>query len=481
MNRVLDEVDVLQTVGDPGTVSIAGVRYDSRRVIAGDLFVCLPGAITDGHAYAGEAVARGAAGLLCEHLVDAGDVVQARVPVGGARPAMARAAAALLGHPSREVTVAGVTGTNGKTTVTTLLAGILGAAGVPTTVVGTLTGERTTPEAPELQQTLADARDARVPGGPRPAVAMEVSSHALAQSRVDAVDFDIAVFTNLSHDHLDFHQTMEAYFEAKASLFTADRARCGVVNADDPWGRRLLDAATIPMIPVRGDAATRVRLEPGRTSFVWRGQTVVTGLTGRANVDNALLAAEAALAIGVDPSEVAAGLAGAPVVPGRLELIGPAGRDQGPTVIVDYAHTPAALRMVLAEAATLAGPVGRVVAVFGCGGDRDRTKRPLMGAAAGALAATTFLTSDNPRHEDPLAIIDEVRGGFAPGAAAEGRLIVEPDRRRAIERAVAGAGPGDVVVVAGKGHETYQQVGDDRLPFDDRSVATAALAAGWGS
>jgi UDP-N-acetylmuramoyl-L-alanyl-D-glutamate--2,6-diaminopimelate ligase len=313
---------------------------------------------------------------------------------------------------------------------------------------------------------------------------MEVSSHALAQSRVDGIDFDVAEFTNLSHDHLDFHHSMEAYWQAKASLFTPDRARRGVVNVDDPWGRRLLEVATIPLVPVRRDDADEIQLEPGHTSFVWRGQRVDTALTGSANVENALLAAESAIALGLDPSTVAAGLASAPVVPGRLQLIEPSGGAGGhhdPMVIVDYAHTPAALQMVLREAAGLTSDGGRVVVVFGCGGDRDRAKRPLMGAAADTLAAVTFLTSDNPRHEDPRTIIDEVRAGFAADAEDTGRLVVEPDRARAIERAVSEARAGDVVVVAGKGHETYQQIGDDRLPFDDRSAAAAALVARPGS
>ena len=482
MNLLLDEIDVLETAGDPRTVDVVGVTHDSRKVDPGDLFFCLPGESTDGHRHAPEAVARGAVGLVCEHLVTLDPpVVQARVAAGGARPAMARAAAAFHGNPSREVTVAGVTGTNGKTTVTHLLAAVLGHAGRPTTLVGTLSGERTTPEAAELQAILASVRDAQRADGVDRAVAMEVSSHALAQARVDCVEFDVGVFTNLTHDHLDFHGTMESYWRAKASLFRPGRTARGVVNADDPWGRRLLQIAEVPMLPVTRAAASRVRLEPGRTAFTWRGRRVVLSLTGLVNVDNALLAAEAAVALGVDPATVAEGLATAAVVPGRLETV-PApgnGSGSGPTVLVDYAHTPAALRAVLHEAARLVSEGGRVVVVFGCGGDRDRTKRPLMGAAAHAGAAVAFLTSDNPRHEDPAAIIEQVRAGFPPTAVRDGRLVVEPDRRRAIERAVHAAGAGDVVVVAGKGHEAYQQFGGSRFPFDDRLVASEVLAERW--
>jgi len=483
MNLLLDEFDVLETTGDPRAVEIVGVEHDSRRVDPGDLFFCLPGASTDGHAHAPEAVARGAVGLVCEHLVPVpASVVQARVAAGGARPAMARGAAAFHGHPSRELTVAGVTGTNGKTTVTHLLAAILGHAGRPTRLVGTLSGERTTPEATDLQEILASVRDAQRADGTGRAVVMEVSSHALAQARVDCVDFDVAVFTNLSHDHLDFHVTMESYWEAKASLFTRGRTGRGVVNADDPWGRRLLEVADVPLVAVRRSDASDVRLEPGRTAFTWRGIPVALPLTGWFNVDNALLAVEAAVALGIDPTLAAEGLSGAPGVPGRLEPVrAPGAAGRGPVVLVDYAHTPAALRAVLEEATRLVTEGGRVVVVFGCGGDRDRAKRPLMGAAAHELAAVTFLTSDNPRHEDPAAIVEQVRAGFPAGAVREGRLVVEPDRRRAIERAVGAAGAGDVVIVAGKGHETYQQAGDERIPFDDRVVAAGALAARWGA
>jgi UDP-N-acetylmuramoyl-L-alanyl-D-glutamate--2,6-diaminopimelate ligase len=479
MNRLLDEVEVLETVGDPRAAEVTGIAHDSRRANDGDLFVCLPGTTDDGHDHAAEAVHAGAVGLLCEHVIPKVEgVPQVRVGVGRSRPALASVSAAFFGHPSQAVTVVGVTGTNGKTTVTHLVAAALSQSGIPTEVIGTLTGERTTPEANELQHTLADVRDRSSASGPRPAVVMEVSSHALVQSRVDAVAFDVAVFTNLSHDHLDFHGNMEAYWEAKASLFTPARTRMGVVNADDPWGRRILERAAVPVVAVRADLVSDVVLEPGRTTFLWRGSEVLTRLTGRANVDNALLAAETALALGLDPATIAAGLAGAPVVPGRLELIRrPGGTDAltGPTVFVDFAHTPAALEAVLVDAGRLVGPGGRVVVVFGCGGDRDAQKRPLMGAAAERLAAVSIITSDNPRHEHPETIISEVCSGFSAGAERAGRLIVEPDRRKAIELALRRAEPPDVVVIAGKGHETYQQIGEDRLAFDDRVVATQAL------
>ena len=501
MNLLLDVADLVETVGDVAAVDVQGVEHDSRRVRAGDLFFCLPGRETDGSLHAAEAVRRGAVALVCEQRIaslgrtgrtgrtglpgdparsgtDGGEVVaQAVVGAGRARPAMARAAAELWGHPSRHLLMAGITGTNGKTTVTHLLGAVLEAAGHPTTVIGTLTGSRTTPESNELQRLLASVRDRA--SGARPAVAMEVSSHALVQSRVDGICYDVAVFTNLSQDHLDFHGTMESYFEAKASLFTPERAVRGVVGTGDSWGRRLLDEARIPMTAVPPDAVSDVRLEPGRSSFVWRAHRVDVAVTGMIGVRNAALAAEAAIALGVEPPDVVAGLGAAAPVPGRLEAIALPGQGGPPfTVLVDFAHTPAALDAVLSEARRLAGGSGRVLVVFGCGGERDRGKRPLMGQVAARAADVVVVTSDNPRREDPEAIIDEIVGTAASGIAASlgtRRFHRDVDRRSAIETAVGLAEPGDVVVVAGKGHETVQELRGQSLPFDDREVVAEIL------
>lgn len=478
MNLLLDEIDVLDTAGDPSSVVVRGVAFDSRMVEPGDLFFCLPGTVTDGRIHAPEALARGAVGVVSEEPLPelAGSpAVRVLVSRGRARPSMARVAAAFWGHPSRELVVGGVTGTNGKTTVAHLLGAALEAGGHRTTVIGTLTGSRTTPEAPDLQRLLAAARAHGGAGGG--AVAMEVSSHALAQSRVDGIHFDVAVFTNLSHEHLDYHGTMEEYFSVKASLFTPERAVRGVVDAEDPWGRRLLAAARIPMVAVRRGDATAVELAPGRSSFTWRGRRVSLALTGAVNVRNAVLAAEAAVALGLSPEEVAAGLAAAPPVPGRLETVVAAGPTGPPfTVLVDYAHTPAGLDVALGEARRLVGPGGRVIVVFGCGGDRDRSKRPAMGAAARRGADLVVVTSDNPRSEDPGAIIQEVLAGMPERAPDGGGAVVEPDRREAVGRAVRAARPGDVVLIAGKGHERAQIVGDRAYPFDDREVAAEAVA-----
>ena len=376
-----------------------GVTHDSRAVTPGALFCCVVGRSADGHDHAPAAVAAGAVALLCERFVDA-EVPQALVD--DVRAAMGPVAAAYHGRPSDQLDVVGVTGTNGKTTTTLLLQSILGAAGRPCGLVGTLTGARTTPEAPELQAAFAGMRDVGLV-----AVSMEVSSHALVMRRVDGTRFRVGVFTNLGRDHLDFHPTVEDYFEAKARLFTAELTDVGVVNADDEWGRRLLDRAGIPTVPYSVADAEDVAVTPSGSTMTWRGRSVRVPLGGRFNVSNALAAATAAAELGVDVDAIAKGLAAAPQVPGRFELV-----DAGQpfTVVVDYAHTPDALENVLANARG----DGRLLVVFGCGGDRDAGKRAPMGEVAARLADEVIVTSDNPRSEDPLAIIDQVRRG-APG------------------------------------------------------------------
>jgi UDP-N-acetylmuramoyl-L-alanyl-D-glutamate--2,6-diaminopimelate ligase len=479
MLRLLDEIDVLHVSGDPALVEITSVEHDSRRTQPGALFCCLPGQLSDGHDHAAEAVAAGAVGLVCEHAVEVpseAEVVQVRVAPGSARPSMGRIASAFFGHPSRQLLTAGVTGTNGKTTVSHLLGAVLEHAGIPTMVIGTLTGTRTTPEATELQRLLGEERDLGLEDKSTHAVSMEVSSHALAQSRVEGITFDVAIFTNLSHDHLDFHQTMEAYWEAKASLFTPARAAQGIVFADDPAGERLLARPRIPMRAVRRFDAAGVDLGLGWSRFVWHGRPVEIALTGQFNVDNALLAGEAALTLGVGVDDVADGLTRAPSVRGRLEPVVIEGEEWPFTVMVDYAHTPAGLQVVLSELRHLGKPGARVVVVFGCGGNRDHAKRPVMGEVAVRLADLAILTSDNPRDEDPLRIIDEVRSGIDAATVRRAEVVVEPDRRRAIALAIERAEPGDVVLIAGKGHETTQEQHGRSIAFDDRLVAEEVLA-----
>ena len=474
LDRLLGGLEVLEVRGDPGATEVTAITHDSASAVPGALFCCVPGQRRDGHDFAPAAVAAGASALLCERVLSSLPVTPVpvtQVVVPSVRRAMGPAAAALFDHPSRRLPVAGVTGTNGKTTTTHLLAAALGAAGRPAEVIGTLSGARTTPEAPELQARLADLAARGV------TAAVEVSSHALAQHRVDGTWFSVAVFTNLSQDHLDFHPSMEDYFAAKASLFTPERAALAVVNVDDPWGRRLLGSITLPTRSFSLTDAAELEVGPGGSAFRWEGQPVRLRLGGVFNVANALAAATAARELGADTAALAEGLSAVTSVPGRFEEV-----DAGQpfTVVVDYAHTPASLEHALGAARVAAatgsgsngsGP-GRVLVVFGCGGDRDRAKRPAMGEAAARLADLAVLTSDNPRNEDPLAIIEEVRGGVARPEV----LVVEPDRRAAIATALAAARPGDVVVVAGKGHEAVQVTGGEVVPFDDRLVVREELA-----
>jgi UDP-N-acetylmuramoyl-L-alanyl-D-glutamate--2,6-diaminopimelate ligase len=458
--RLADLSAELEVVALEGSldVEVASVTHDSRRVDPGALFCCVPGRRTDGHRHASEAVARGAVALLVERRLEL-DVTQ--LVVADARVQMGRASSAFWGHPSRRLRVVGVTGTNGKTTTTWLLRAVLQAAGLRTGVIGTLGGARTTPEAPDLQAELA----ALVDDGAA-AVAMEVSSHALALSRVEGTRFEVAVFTNLGHDHLDFHASMEEYFAAKARLFEPERSAAAVVNLDDPHGRLLLEARRVPTRGYSLSDVSDVELGLVAGACTWRGRRLRVPFGGVANLSNALAAATAALELGVGEDAVVEGLASAPPVPGRYQVI-----DAGQpfSVVVDYAHTPDALRGLLTAAR--AGTDGRVAVVFGCGGDRDVEKRPLMGRVASALADTVVVTSDNPRHEDPAGIASEV----AAGADGPAPVEIELDRRAAIRRAMASARPGDVVLVAGKGHETTQTVGSRATPFDDREVARQEL------
>ncbi len=442
---------------------ITGIVYDSRLVEPGVLFCCLRGLNSDGHAFAGAAVAAGAAALLVDHVLDL-DVAQ--VVVADTRAAMGPIAAAFFGHPSRSLTIIGITGTNGKTTTTSLLAAVLESAGMRTGVIGTLTGKYTTPEAPELQAQLAEFVAAGCT-----AVVMEVSSHALALHRVDGTHFALAVFTNLGRDHLDLHGTVERYFAAKAALFTPLLSARGISNVDDPHGQLLFDAASIPMTAFSSRDVTDLVVTPAAHEYTWCGERVRVGIGGAFNAMNSLAAATAAVAIGLDAHAAAEGLRAAPPVAGRFE---PVNAGQAFDVIVDFAHTPEGLREALSAARNAAGD-GRVIAVFGCGGDRDREKRPEMGAVAAELADRVVVTSDNPRSENPLVIINAIVQGVPDGY--RDRVVTEPDRRQAFRAAFDLAEAGDVVVIAGKGHETTQTIGSSVVPFDDRVVARELLEA----
>ncbi|HEY4330950.1 MAG TPA: UDP-N-acetylmuramoyl-L-alanyl-D-glutamate--2,6-diaminopimelate ligase [Ilumatobacteraceae bacterium] len=454
--------------GDSGSdVVISSVEIDSRHVRPGSLFACVRGEHSDGHAFAAGAVAAGAVALVVDHEVEVAANV-AQIVVGDTRTAVAYLAASFHDRPSRSLDVIGVTGTNGKTTTTHILASALEALGRPTGVIGTLSGAHTTPESVELQQRLAEFRDRG-----DVAVAMEVSSHALALDRVLGTRFRVGVFTNLGRDHLDLHETQERYFAAKAKLFDPSLTSEGVVNVDDVHGRLLLDTASIPITTYSVDDATDITVTAFEHDYVWRGQRLRVGLGGRFNVSNSLAAATTLAVLGFTPADIATGLAATGPVRGRFE---PVDRGQDFTVVVDYAHTPDALELVLLagrDVITEHGRGGQLIVVFGCGGDRDHSKRPDMGRIAAAGADLAVLTSDNPRTEEPLAIINDVIDGVP--ADYRGRIAVEPDRHDAIAIALRAAGPGDVVVIAGKGHETTQTFRSTVMPFDDRAVAQELL------
>ena len=466
---------------------VTAVAFDSRRVEPGAVFVAIRGQHADGADFAAEAVGRGAALVVSESCARPG--AEGRwVRVGDARLAIAELAAAFHGDPSRDLTVVGVTGTNGKTTTTYLLAAIFEAASRPCGRIGTVTyrigaaeteAPHTTPEAPDVQALLRG-----MVGQGAAACVMEASSHALSMRRVDCTCFDAAVFTNLTRDHLDFHADMAAYFEAKRRLF--DMLPPGapwVVNLDDPAGRRLAGMAGRPVTYAVEDGGADVRPERLASTRAGtrldvrtpRGRLELRSpLPGRVNAYNVLAAAAAALALDVPPPAVEQGVAALGGVPGRFEVV--SSPDDDVWVLLDFAHTDDALRAVLGAVRELGA--GRLVSVFGCGGDRDRDKRPLMGAVAARLSDLVVLTSDNPRSEDPDLIIDQIRSGVLSTAGGEGgcRHLAIADRRAAIERAIAEAEPGDTVVIAGKGHEREQVIGDVRLPFEDRVVAREALA-----
>ncbi len=450
---------------DGGTdVQLIDASHDSRSIGPGWLFCCVPGQIVDGHDFAAKAVEAGAAALLVERELEF-DVPQ--IVVDDVRSAMGQAAAAVHGHPSEKLKVVGVTGTNGKSSTVQLLVDVFTAAGFTADLIGTLKGARTTPESTDLQRLLSQAVEDGLD-----IMAMEVSSHALSLSRVAGTRFAAAVFTNLTHDHLDFHGTVENYFLAKAQLFDSAFTSVAVVNADDEFGLRLLNGQhsdVESVTPYRLSDALHLRFAGPLSHFEWRGIAVDLPLAGAHNVSNALAAATTASLLGLDDQTIAAALGTTEPVRGRFELVE---RGQPFLVAVDYAHTPDALDAALTAARQAAG-TANVLVVFGCGGDRDVQKRPEMGRVAEGGADTVIVTSDNPRSEDPAAIMDAIRDGLQHPQAA--RFVV--DRREAIELAIGLAEPGDVVVVAGKGHETYQTVGDKTFDFDDRLVVEQTLEA----
>jgi UDP-N-acetylmuramoyl-L-alanyl-D-glutamate--2,6-diaminopimelate ligase len=492
LGELLRAAGVAAELRGDGSVEIRDLAYDSRRAGRGTLFFCFPGERTDGHDFAAAAIEAGASALVVERPLEL-DVPQALVE--DARAAMAPIAAAFNGDPTSELGVIGITGTNGKTTTAFLIRHLLEAAGHHCGLLGTVQQvvagqveevERTTPEAIDLQRTfdrMLESGDAYC--------AMEVSSHALVLHRADAIHFAVKVFTNLSQDHLDFHADMEDYFEAKRLLFSGEggapiielEGGVSVLNVDDAYGRRLAedldcgsDGECVSYSAAGGEAdlsASGVAFDASGSRFACttpEGEVEVRiPLPGDFNVSNALAALSVAHALGLDLTSAAAALASAEQVPGRFESI-----DEGQpfAVVVDYAHTPDSLENVLGAARRITS--GRLISVFGCGGDRDREKRPLMGRAAAELSDVAVVTSDNPRSEDPAAIIEQIEAGIDDRAPAE--VAVEQDRRAAIAIALGRAGEGDTVVIAGKGHEQGQEFENGRkIPFDDRNVAREEL------
>jgi len=483
---ILKDVDVLDVSGRTDT-EIKGIACNSQLVREGFLFVAVRGQKADGHLFVGEAVSRGAAAVICE-TPDIPIENATRIQVSGTRRALAQAAANFHAKPSESLGLVGITGTNGKTTVCHLVRNILEEAGWPCGMIGTVTyhlrdevipAERTTPDPLLLNSLLARmrAKGCRY-------VVMEVSSHSLDQQRVEKLDFDVAVFTNLTRDHLDYHKTLKNYLRAKASLFESLSPHqkngywnCAVICTDQHEGRYIAERTPVPVVTYglnKGADVTAedVRLDPQGSSFVactpWGCFSIESCLIGRHNVCNILAAAAVGLSQGVEVSTIRRAMSTTSPVPGRLEFIP---NERGYSVVVDYAHTDDALKNVLTSLREIT--TGRLIVVFGCGGDRDRGKRKKMGRVASRLADFAVVTSDNPRSEDPMEIISEIVQGFA---GDKDNFRIEPDRCRAIAAAISMAGQDDTVLIAGKGHETYQEFNDHKIDFDDRKVARELVA-----
>ncbi|MFZ5631877.1 MAG: UDP-N-acetylmuramoyl-L-alanyl-D-glutamate--2,6-diaminopimelate ligase [Bacillota bacterium] len=486
LSELIKNIGVLKVEGND-RVDIKGIAYDSRAVEPGFLFVAIEGFKTDGHNYAARAVEAGAPAVVVQKEVDLPAGVT-RVLVENTRVALARASAAFYGHPSQKMRVVGVTGTNGKTTTTYLISSIYRAAGEKVGLIGTIAnyiGDRkldvshTTPESADLQKLLREMADEGVT-----VAVIEVSSHALSLERVTGCQFDVGVFTNLTQDHLDFHRDMEDYLGAKARLFRgidpgAEKwPRYVVVNRDDPYADRIIQGSRVPVVtyglsPGADVRALDIKITGQGNSFTVAGRhgsvKLSMKLTGLFNVYNSLAAFAVGVTAGFNPDLVAKALETAGGVSGRFELVD-CGQDF--TVVVDYAHTPDGLENILKAARSVTS--GRLINVFGCGGDRDRTKRPIMGEIAGRYSDLPIITSDNPRTEDPLRIIEDVEEGIKR-VLKPGQYRVMPDRREAIRAAITEAKSGDMVLIAGKGHEDYQIIGRQKFHFDDREEARKVL------
>ena len=462
IDSLVMHADIIATiVGDKNAV-FTGITQDSRNVEPGDILCCVRGDSFDGHQFIGEAISRGAVAVLVDHIDESIDSSVVQIVVPDVRPVLGRVASAAFRHPASSLKMVGITGTNGKTTTASILGSLLTTHGGFVHVMGTLTGARTTPESIDLHAQLRSCVDAGVDH-----VVMEVSSHALEHHRVDGIVFDVAVFTNLGHDHLDFHGTMENYFAAKRKLFISERARVAVVNTDDSYGRRLQTEAVVPTSSYSLSNVSDVAVTASSVSFTWKSLAVHLPIGGSFAVMNALAAITAARELGVPDGRIVSGCASVQTVPGRFESVP---NDVDIDVVVDFAHTPEALQGLLTSAREIARE--GLIVVFGCGGDRDHAKRPLMGGIASRGADIVIVTSDNPRSEDPERIVAEVMSGVVVNHALVSSIV---NREKAIESAILGAKRGDMVVIAGKGHETTQEINCVMTPSSDVAIATKAL------
>ena len=464
LNEILKNVrnSDFERLGEINDVEVHGLSYDSRLINSGDLFFCFKGEKKDSHDFVYDAIKGGASALVVERKID---IDFPQVISSSSRKMMSEIAEIFYEFPSREITTVGVTGTNGKTTTVNILSAIAKAAGEKTETIGTLTGQLTTPEAPDLQRQIRDSI-----GNGVSFLAMEVSSHALLQNRISRMSYDAAIFTNLSLDHLDYHGDMESYYKAKSSLFSPTHSKLAVINADNQFGKRLMNEVEIPQVSFSLNDVDIVERTLIKTTFRWKGKIIELKLPGVFNLENALAAAVTAEALGFNREVIAKGLESAKGTPGRFELL--THSDEEPYIIVDYCHTPDGLEKILLSINELL-PGARTHIVFGCGGDRDTSKRAQMGMISETHATNVYLTSDNPRSENQMAIINDILAGIHDTEP----VYVNPDRREAIFHAVTTANQDDVVLIAGKGCEPYQEISGTLHPFLDSDVGREALEA----
>ena len=464
LNEILKNVrnSDFERLGEINDVEVHGLSYDSRLINSGDLFFCFKGEKKDSHDFVYDAIKGGASALVVERKID---IDFPQVISSSSRKMMSEIAEIFYEFPSREITTVGVTGTNGKTTTVNILSAIAKAAGEKTETIGTLTGQLTTPEAPDLQRQIRDSI-----GNGVSFLAMEVSSHALLQNRISRMTYDAAIFTNLSLDHLDYHGDMESYYKAKSLLFSPTHSKLAVINADNQFGKRLMNEVEIPQVSFSLNDVDIVERTLIKTTFRWKGKIIELKLPGVFNLENALAAAVTAEALGFNREVIAKGLESAKGTPGRFELL--THSDEEPYIIVDYCHTPDGLEKILLSINELL-PGARTHIVFGCGGDRDTSKRAQMGMISETHATNVYLTSDNPRSENQMVIINDILAGIHDTEP----VYVNPDRREAIFHAVTTANQDDVVLIAGKGCEPYQEISGTLHPFLDSDVGREALEA----